>query len=33
MEPHDVVCGDIKGDGIGGLLYLVHDKLIIYPGE
>lgn len=32
-EPHDVESGDLNGDGIGDLVVLVHDKLLIYLGE
>ena len=32
-EPHDVESGDLNGDGIGDLVALVHDKLLIYLGE
>ena len=32
-EPHDVTSGDINGDGIDEMILLVHDNLIIYPGE
>ncbi|MDE0837729.1 MAG: VCBS repeat-containing protein [Kiritimatiellae bacterium] len=32
-EPHAVAAGDVNGDGISDLITLVHDKLIIYPGE
>ncbi|MDA3799958.1 MAG: VCBS repeat-containing protein [Kiritimatiellae bacterium] len=32
-EPHDVVSGDVNGDGYDDVILLVHDKLLIYPGE
>ncbi|MEA2068419.1 MAG: hypothetical protein U9P12_04395, partial [Verrucomicrobiota bacterium] len=32
-EPHDIESGDLNGDGIGDLVVLVHDKLLIYLGE
>lgn len=32
-EPRDVKSGDIDGDGLRDLAVLVHDKLIVYPGE
>ena len=32
-EPRDVKSGDIDGNGLRDLAVLVHDKLIIYPGE
>ena len=32
-EPHDIASGDVNGDGFDDLIVLVHDKLIIYPGE
>ena len=33
LEPHAVAAGDVTGDGLGDLVVLVHDKLIVYPGE
>jgi hypothetical protein len=32
-EPHDIVSGDVNGDGNDDLILLVHDKLLIYPGD
>ncbi|MBN2162353.1 MAG: VCBS repeat-containing protein [Pontiellaceae bacterium] len=32
-EPHDLESGDLNGDGVGDLVLLCHDKLIIYLGE
>ena len=32
-EPHDVESGDLDGDGIGDLVILSQDKLLIYLGE
>ena len=32
-EPHAIASGDLDGDGISDLACLVHDKLIIYPGD
>jgi hypothetical protein len=32
-EPHDLESGDLNGDGIGDLVVLSQDKLLIYPGE
>ncbi len=32
-EPHDLESGDLNGDGVGDLVALVHDKLLIYLGE
>lgn len=32
-EPHDVESGDLNGDGIGDLVVLCQDKLLVYLGE
>lgn len=32
-EPHDLEAGDLNGDGIGDLVALSQDKLLIYLGE
>jgi hypothetical protein len=32
-EPHDLRSADLNGDGIGDLVLLCQDKLLIYPGE
>lgn len=32
-EPHDVGSGDLNGDGIGDLVVLSQDKLLVYLGE
>ena len=33
VEPHDLESGDLNGDGIGDLVALCQDKLLIYLGE
>ncbi len=33
IEPHDLRSGDVTGDGIDDFVLLVHDRLILYPGE
>lgn len=33
FEPHDIASGDLNGDGVGDLVALSQDKLIIYLGE
>ena len=33
IEPHDLASGDLNGDGVGDLLVLCQDKLLIYLGE
>jgi len=32
-EPHDITSADINGDGYDDMILLIHDKLLIYPGE
>ncbi len=32
-EPHDIASGDINGDGFADMVLLIHDNLLIYPGE
>ncbi|MGD8453954.1 MAG: VCBS repeat-containing protein [Phycisphaerae bacterium] len=32
-EPHEVLIGDVDGDGVDDIALLVHDRLIIYPGQ
>ncbi len=32
-DPHDLTSGDLNGDGIGDLVVLCQDKLLIYLGE
>ncbi len=32
-EPHEALCGDVTGDGTDDLVVLVHDRLIVYPGQ
>jgi hypothetical protein len=32
-EPRECQIGDVTGDGIGDVVLLVHDRLIVYPGQ
>lgn len=32
-EPREVLIGELTGDGIDDIVLLVHDRLIIYPGQ
>jgi hypothetical protein len=32
-EPREVLVGDVTGDGIDDVALIVHDRLIIYPGQ
>jgi hypothetical protein len=32
-EPREVLAGDVTGDGIDDVVLLVHDRLIVYPGQ
>lgn len=32
-EPREVVAGDVTGDGIDDLVLIVHDRVLVYPGE
>lgn len=32
-EPREVLAGDVTGDGIDDIVLLVHDRLIVYPGQ
>ncbi len=32
-EPHEVLCGDVTGDKIDDIVLLVHDRMIVYPGQ
>lgn len=32
-EPHEVLIGDVTGDGHDDIVLLCHDRLIVYPGE
>lgn len=32
-EPREVLVGDVSGDGVDDIALLVHDRLIVYPGE
>lgn len=32
-EPREMQTGDVTGDGIDDLVVLVHDRVIVYPGE
>ncbi len=33
MEPRALAAGDLDGNGIGDMVVLVHDKLLVYPGK
>lgn len=32
-EPREVLIGEVTGDGIDDIVLLVHDRLIVYPGQ
>ena len=32
-EPREVLIGDVTDDGIDDIVVLVHDRLIVYPGQ
>jgi hypothetical protein len=32
-EPREVLFGDLTGDGIDDLVVLVHDRVLVYPGQ
>jgi len=32
-EPREVLVGEVTGDGIDDLVLIVHDRLIVYPGQ
>jgi len=33
VEPREVLSGDLNGDGLNDFLFLVHDRILIYPQE
>ena len=32
-EPHEILAGDLNDDGRDDLVILVHDRVIVYPGQ
>jgi hypothetical protein len=32
-EPREVLAGDVTGDGIDDIVLVVHDRVIVYPGQ
>jgi hypothetical protein len=32
-EPREVLIGEVTGDGIDDLVLIVHDRLVVYPGQ
>ena len=32
-EPREVLAGDVTGDGIDDMVLIVHDRVIVYPGQ